>query len=288
MLSKNRITLFIFCFYLFLSFEAFSQRQLKIVTNLDNSFERYIVTIYDTNYVSLAKYTFYTPDTTITYAFTDSNFINPLQVMLSGGSGLNIYFHVSKRVILRTDSLCTIYDLKQISKAEIKYYKDRMDHPSRTIRKRESGIFNKESPWMYAIGYTYQNDQLINLEVRKTGVDISGSHNDGLYAMTLFYAPYIILGGDATIYPNLQFAPKVGIGCYALLVNANISYIGYNTNFNKFNPAIVPEVGFSFPFGFLHIDYGYNLYLNNIESFNKNNQRVSIKFSWYFNPKKVW
>jgi hypothetical protein len=287
----NKIILIIFCCFLsLLSFEAHSQHQLKIGTNLGNSFDSYILTIRDTNFTELAKYKFKNPDTTFYYTFEKVNPRKFVYVQLTGHIEKSIDFFTSKRVVLTLDSAYTIYNIGQITQQEIDDYKKMTNPTPRKKIKRESGIFNKASPWMWCVGYTYQKqkDQSINLEVRKTGTDISGDHGDGLYAMTLFYAPYIIWGGDATIYPSIQFAPKAGIGCYFVLANANLSFIAYNTDFNKFNPALVPEVGFSFPFGFLHIDYGYNLYLNNMSSFNKNNQKISIKASWYFDNKKVW
>ena len=285
-MKKNLLALY----FVLTVFSAFSQHQLKIITDLDHSFENYTVTIYDTANIEYAKYKFYTPDTAITYVFPDSVSPKSVFVMFSGRSGVTTYFYVSKKVLIDLDSASTTYNLQQLSAKEIRDYKQRMDHPTfkKTRTKKESGLFSSESPWMWCAGYTYQKSHLINLEVRKTAVDISGSHSDGLYGMTLLYAPYLLLGGDATVYPDLQFAPKAGIGIYFIVVNANISFIGYNSDFKKFSPAILPEVGLSAPFGFLHLDYGYNFYLESPGTFNSDNNRISLRASWFFNAKKVW
>ena len=282
----NKITLLLCCF--FYSLGASSQHQLQIRTHFDHSFERYTITISDTSNKQLGKYNFYKPDTIIIYTFDSLAAPGYVFVMLSGHSNLSTYFNVSKKVPLRADSSSTVYDLEQFSQKEIRDYKNRMDHPLHPKTEKELGLFNKKSPWMWCVGYTYQKSHLVNLELRKTGMDITGSRSDGQYAMVLFYAPYIILGGDATISPDFQFAPKVGIGFYAIIINANASFVAYNTDFKTFDPAIVPEIGFSMPFGFLHIDYGYNFYLNKSNVFEGNNHKISVKLSWYLRPKKIW
>lgn len=285
MKSISKIKFIVVCSFVFVT-AAFSQHSLSIYTHLDKSFERYTVTISDTNHVELAKFNFTTPDTHITYTFDSTYSANRVFVMLSGHSNITTYFHVEKNVPLTREFAFTEYHLQQLSKKDIAYYKKNMDGRHRSNTKKEYGIFKKGSPWMYGIGYTYQQSHLIDLEVRKTGVDITGSHGDGLYGLTLLNAPYILMGGDATVSPNFQFAPKVGVGYYFVIFNANVSFIAYNTNFSTFRPAIVPEAGLSAPFGFLHFSYGYNFYLDDLNT-TDDNHRFTVRFTWYFNPKKV-
>lgn len=134
-------------------------------------------------------------------------------------------------------------------------------------------LFNRD--WLATIGYTYQNQNILELGMKITTIDISSS-NDGQAAMSYLDFGYLILGGEMKFNPSTQFAPKIGVGYSFILANINLNLIAYNSNFKEYNTAFVPEVGLSL-LGLFQVNYGYNFYLSTVPF--KDNHRISVRIN---------
>ena len=149
-------------------------------------------------------------------------------------------------------------------------------------------LFEKDRALMINAGYTYQHNNIDIFEfgIKRTSIS-KFTNGDGQEIMAYIDFAYLILGGEILfLYSQnntvIQFAPKIGIGYNYLIFNANINFIGFNTDFKTFYPAILPEIGFSI-FGFFQLNYGYNFYLVSPNPFYKSKNRFSVRISFFIN-----
>ena len=132
---------------------------------------------------------------------------------------------------------------------------------------------NLNGPWAISAGYTYQNNHWLELGVKK--YCHLKDHDAGDIVQSVSY----VLAGAEMGYKNkqVQVAPKIGVGHYNLLLcNFNLNCILYNDRFQKFYPAITPEIGISFPVAFIQIDYGYNIFLTRNTFMPNETHRISV------------
>ena len=139
---------------------------------------------------------------------------------------------------------------------------------------------------MGTVGYTTQNQDVLELGIKRTSIDRNGNKSDGQYFMTYLMYTYLLIGSEITVDKNTLVAPKIGAGFNFLLANLNVNFIAYNHNFKEFHPAFVPEIGLSL-IGIIQVNYGYNLYLSNAHSFNNHN-RLSVRINFFLNNKGWW
>lgn len=134
-------------------------------------------------------------------------------------------------------------------------------------------LFNRD--WLATVGYTYQNQNILEVGMKITTLDISSSF-DGQAAMSYMDFGYLILGGEMKFNPSTQFAPKIGVGYSYILANINLNLIAYNSNFKEYNTAFVPEAGLSL-LGLIQINYGYNFYISSLPL--EVNHRISVRIN---------
>ena len=140
------------------------------------------------------------------------------------------------------------------------------------------GLFKNDRSWMGNLGYTYQNEHLLEFGVKRTSIDASKGKGDGQYGMIFLDYSYWIFGGELLLKEHVQVAPKVGVGYNLLFANANLNFILYNNDFKTFSPSITPEIGLSFS-GFFQINYGYNFYLANADKLMNTRHRISFRIN---------
>lgn len=157
---------------------------------------------------------------------------------------------------------------------------------------KSDGLFRKNRSLLLTGGYTYTSPLQHTIEFGAKTTSLSRySSGDGQEMMKYFVYAYLIFGGEVVVHPELQLAPKVGIGYNILLFNGNLNLIMYNDRFRNFYPAIVPEAGFSWK-GIVQLNYGYNLYFFNPNPLDNYRHRISFRISCfvlddYLRPKKV-
>ncbi len=135
---------------------------------------------------------------------------------------------------------------------------------------------------MWNVGYSYQNVNTLDVGLRRTSNDNDNDQTDGQYFMSYLMYSYSTFGSEINFVGNkINFAPKIGLGYHFFLANANLNLVGYNDGIH-FNPTLVPEIGLSV-FGVVQINYGYNFFLNSMDSFSLGRNKVSLKLAWFIN-----
>ena len=147
--------------------------------------------------------------------------------------------------------------------------RSKIDPPKNTM--------NVSGPWAITAGYTYQKSSWLELGIKKY------SHLDDGDAFGIVQGlSYALVGAEINFDKQMQVAPKIGIGHYFTfsVLNCNLNCILYNDHFQKFYPAITPEIGFSLPYGIVQVDYGYNIFLTPVTGFMPpETHRLSIRIN---------
>jgi len=136
--------------------------------------------------------------------------------------------------------------------------------------------FNLNGPWAVTGGYTYQYNHWMELGVRKYSRVEFNDPMDVVQATS-----YVFAGAEMRYFKYLQVAPKIGAGHHfnETLIDLNLNLILYNERFQRFNPAITPEIGLCLGLEFLEVNYGYNIFLGNEKFLLNQNHRISVRIT---------
>ncbi|MCW3085943.1 MAG: hypothetical protein JWP12_3309 [Bacteroidetes bacterium] len=215
---------------------------------------------------------FYNPDGSINY-----------RTWYEKGEVLDTYYYVYEENEInpaKKQLQQVIHKDKNDSLTEIEYYENgkllKTYHASngRTIMK-PVGFVNLRGEWAVTTGYTYQKNHWLELGVKKFSYSTGTGDIDDIVAPQNYLAAGVEIGTDKN--KKTELAPKIGVGGYGFVCcNFNLNCILYNDQFQKFYPAITPEIGFSLPYGILQVDYGYNIFLTPNKFMPNETHKISV------------